>query len=176
MNNIFKNILNDVKTELNSEFDRNFERKSFFGQSWPATKHHYSRGSLLLRSGILRRSITSRISDESITWTSSVPYASIHNDGGEIIVTTKMIKFFWAMHFKAAGAVNKSAGGTARNIRLNDEAQKWKNMALMKVGTVIKIDKRQFIGSHPQIKVIVTGVLNENMKELDQYLRNKLKR
>lgn len=30
-----KNIIKDVKTELAKEYDRNFERKAFFDQSWP---------------------------------------------------------------------------------------------------------------------------------------------
>src|SRR5690606_38490895 len=106
MSKIIKNFIKDIEVDLNDEFDRNFERKAFFDKPWSQTKLSNSRGSLMMRSGNLRNSISSKISDNSITWTSSLPYASIHNEGGEITVTQKMKAFFWAMYYKSAGAIS----------------------------------------------------------------------
>lgn len=34
-----RNVLNDLRVELTEEFDRNFERKSFFGMPWQCPRH-----------------------------------------------------------------------------------------------------------------------------------------
>ena len=58
---------------------------------------------------------------------------------------------------------------------LNEEATYWRNMALMKVGTVLTIPERRFIGDHPQVQVLVKQVVDDNMKNLEQYIYNLLK-
>lgn len=90
MQNFIKDLLQDVKTELMDEFDRNFERKAFFDKQWPKTKLTNSKGSLMIRTGELRKSLIAKISDTTLTFSSSVVYASIHNEGGSIVVTPKM--------------------------------------------------------------------------------------
>lgn len=183
-NDFLKNVLSDVKVDISEEFDRNFERKSFFTKKWSETKLQNRRGSLLARSGKLRRSIMSPKQDpNSVTWSSSLPYATIQNDGGEITVTEKMKRFFWAMYYKSAGAItmkkdrddNAVMRETARNKKLSAEAEQWKNLALMKTGSKMKIEKRQFIGDHPIVRQRIEDIVALNMKELDQYFYNELK-
>ena len=178
-----KQILTDVKVKLSEEFDKNFQRKAFFDKNWANTKHPNNRGSLMLRTGNLRRSLLNpRVQNMSITWSSSMPYAALHNEGGTITVTAKMKKFFWAMFYKNNGAImmkrdrsgNVVERNTARNRRLSGEAGKWKAMALMKIGTKIKIEQRQFIGHHPNIDQMVQTILDRNFAELDQHIRNNL--
>jgi phage gpG-like protein len=174
----FKNILKDVKVDLTDEFDRNFERKAFFDKPWPQTKWPVSKGSLMLRSGAGRRSIASKIEGDNIVWRSSLPYMAMHNQGGEITVTEKMKRFFWAMYYKAAGAVTTTKGGKAsasqRNVRLNSEAATWKALALMKTGSKMKITKRQFIGEHPQVDASIKKIVDSNMQQLAAELGNHL--
>lgn len=169
-----QNFINDVAVELTDEFDQNFERKAFFTDKWPGTKLHNPRGSMMARNNNLRNSIKYDIVGEQITWSSSLPYASIHNEGGEITVTEKMKRFFWAMYYKAAGAVTKTK--SQRNERLTIEAQQWKNLALMKVGQKIKIEKRQFIGDHPQVRQAVQNVWNDNFKDFESYMNQIMKK
>jgi len=149
------NILSDLKVDLMDEFDRNFERKGFFDQPWKDTKFPNRRGSLMMRTGDLRRSLRANVAGQSVRFYSSLPYASIHNEGGTITVITEMIKFFWAMYYKTSGAVSKTKKGearaTGRNKALTVEASYWKAMALKKVGSKIKIEQRQFIGPHRQV-------------------------
>jgi len=160
-------ITRDLAVELADEFDQNFSRKAFFTEAWPATKLKSSRGSVMMRSGNLRRSIKYNVRDNQISFSSSLPYASVHNKGGEIVVTEKMKRFFWAMYYKAAGAVaTKKDGGESkskRNVNLTAEAAQWKALALMKVGHVIKIAKRQMVGDHPAVRAVVQSVIDENM-------------
>jgi phage gpG-like protein len=172
---VVKNIVDDVAVDLTQEFDRNFERKAFFNKKWPETKHTYSRGSLLDRSGKLRRSINKTNTGHSISWKSSLPYASIHNEGGEIEVTAKMKSYFWAMFYKANGAAKGNKGGKKRIEKLSGEAAKWKAMALMKVGTIMKIDQRQFIGWDPQVDRRVQLIVNHNMEEVGKTIKKNLK-
>lgn len=179
MKKVVENIIKEVAVNLTEEFDRNFQRKAFFDQKWPETKHNYRRGSLMMRTGKLRRSIIRNISGNEIRWRSSVPYASIHNEGGEIEVTEKMKKFFWAMYYKSAGAISKTSSGRVANIqrnqKLNEEAERWKYMALMKVGTKMKIEERRFIGWHPDVDRAIHEVVSQNMIDYNEALKRKLK-
>lgn len=155
---LFNLLLKDIRIELNDEFDRNFERKAFFNIAWkPAMRN--DTGSLMIRSGTLRKSIfgdngmpVAQIQNASIVWRSNMPYADIHNSGGTITVTAKMKRFFWYRFRMATGGDNKN---------LNAEALYWKAMALKKVGSRIVIPKRQFIGDHPQVRKYINIVADE---------------
>lgn len=89
--------LDDIKVELDEEFDRNFERKSFFNEKeWPERKFDDGVGSLMQRSGGLRGSVRSRKRGVELAYSSSKPYGRIHNEGGAIKVTRKMKGYFFA--------------------------------------------------------------------------------
>lgn len=167
INDLENKIVTDLAVELADEFDRNFERKAFFTDKWPDNQLKNARGSMMMRSGNLRRSIKYNVRGGMVTFSSSLPYASIHNEGGEITVTEKMKKYFWAMYYKAAGAVTTKANGgeskSKKNTNLKIEAQQWKNLALMKVGQKMKIEKRQIVGNHAQVAKIVQDVIDSNM-------------
>lgn len=173
-----KRIRADVSVELADEFDRNFERKAFFNEKWESPKLNNSRGSTMARSGNLRRSIQHRISDDAISFSSSLPYASIHNEGGEIVVTAQMKKFFWAMYYKSAGAITTKANGEAskskKNVKLTGEAAQWKALALMKIGHKMQITKRQFVGDHPEVGKLIKGVIDLRLEDFNQELIKKL--
>ncbi|MBD5250150.1 MAG: hypothetical protein HDS56_03110 [Barnesiella sp.] len=151
-------ILSDMRVELSDEFDRNFERKAFFSDKWKPRAHDYPRGSLLMVSSALRRSIKggAETLEDGVRFSSAVPYASIHNEGGKITVTAKMKRYFWAKFMKT-----------------KDEA--WRRMALMKVGKVITMPERRFIGDGPETQRIIRGVIDDNLKrfnlELTEFLR-----
>jgi phage gpG-like protein len=183
MQDLFKNLMTDVRKNLDDEFDKNFQNKGFFGDPWEQRKLQNRKGSLMMvqgGGGGLRGSLRSQISGESITWSSSLPYASIHNEGGEITVTKKMKSFFWAMYYKSAGAISysiktKKANATKKNQQLSEEAQQWKYLALMKLGQKIKMPKRQFIGDHPEVKKHIEFAINSNLPDLEKYMLNLLK-
>lgn len=149
---LFNLLLKDIKIELDDEFDRNFERKAFFDKQWhPAIRNTI--GSLMNRTGALRKSLRSEIvGKDSIKWESSLPYADIQNSGGNITVTQKMKNFFWYKFKMATGGNNKN---------LNAEALFWKAMALKKVGSIIVIEKRQFIGDHPQVHTAIKNMADD---------------
>jgi phage gpG-like protein len=173
--NFIKNILKDIRVDLTDEFDRNFERKAFFDKAWEDTRIPNRKGSLMMRTGKTRRSIKSTESPTDVKWTSSLPYANMLNEGGEIVVTEKMKRFFWAMFYKASGAVTSSGKGE-RNARLSEEAKTWKALALQKVGKVMIIKQRQFIGDHPEVRRRIEAIVDQNMQAVKQDILNNLRR
>ena len=156
-------ILTDTKVKLTEAFDRNFERKAFFDDKWANTLIPNRRGSLMMRTNTLRRSIRSNIEGTTVRWASSVPYADIQNNGGEVEITAKMKRYFWAMYYKAIGAAKGRKGAAQK--AFSAEAEHWKALALKKVGDKLKIPKRQFIGNHTEVKRMVAEIVDFNIKE-----------
>lgn len=50
-------------------------------------------------------------------------------------------------------------------MQLSDEAQFWKFMAMMKEGNTIKIPRRQFLGTSPEVEKAVRDIVEENITE-----------
>lgn len=167
---MIRQILRDVRVELDEQFKLNFERQAFFSERWARAKHPSRAGRhVLIDSGALRRSIQGKVSSGSITWESTLPYAAIHNDGGEIVVTERMKRFFWAKYYAAAGGIAKRGNGqprkTKQNAKLSDEAEFWKRLALKKEGSTIVIPKRRFIGASSEVERLVESIIDESLEE-----------
>jgi len=167
---VTRRILSDIRVELGEEFDKNFERQGFFAQAWQRRKSPIrGDGHILVDSGDLRRSIMSRSDATSITFYSTSPYAAIHNEGGEIKVTAKMKRFFWAKYYETVGTFGRRKSGeprrNKRNRQLSANAEFWRAMALMKVGKTIKIPKRTFLGMAPEVEKEVTSIIEQNLEE-----------
>lgn len=171
-----RKILSDVRVAVLEEFDRNFERKGFFEAKWPEARYKTTRGSLMLRSGRLRKSIRGQILSTGIGFYSSMPYASIHNRGGKIQVTPKMRRFFWAMYYRNLSGVSFSVKTrqVATGARQNERAEYWRNIAMAR-GNQINIPKRQFIGHHPRVNKIVRQTSDRYFKELAAGLSDRFK-
>lgn len=162
MKDFYKQILQDVAEDLNDEFHENFRNKAFFDKKWKETKLYNRRGSLMIRSsGGLYSSINHQIANNSITWTSSKPYASLHNEGGEITVTRKMQKYFWAMYIREG--------------KTGIEAEQFKAMAMKKIGSKITIPERKFIGDHPEVRKAIDRCADVTFNEIEKFITDKLK-
>lgn len=151
-------ILKDIQVEMSDEFDKNFERQAFFSEKWQRRKSPIrdEGRAILTDTGALRKSIGSRTTENSITFFTSLPYAAIHNDGGEIVVTGRMKRFFWHKYYEATGSFGRRKDGKLRkdkrNARLDTEADFWMFMALKKEGSTIKIPRRRFLGTSPEVE------------------------
>lgn len=167
---IIRRILKDIQVEMGDEFDRNFERQAFFSEAWQRRKSPTRPGgSILTDTGNLRKSIGSRTTDNSIVFYTTLPYAAIHNDGGEIKVTRKMKGYFWHKYYETSGSFGRRKDGTPRKdkrtVRLTTEAEFWKFMALKKEGSTIKIPRRRFLGTSPEVEQAVRDIIEENITE-----------
>lgn len=89
-------------------------------------------------------------SADRVSTGTTLSYARYHNNGATATVTAQSKKYWWAMYYKFAGKQAKTKTGklskSAKNLAVNAKAEYCKNMALMKVGSKIKIPRRQFIG------------------------------
>ncbi len=167
---IFTVSLKDIQVDLGDEFDRNFDRSSFFSEKWQRRRQPDIRtNKLLVDSGELKNSIFSRIQGNEIRFYTDKPYAQIHNEGGEIIVTERMKRYFWYRSLTASDAFTRKKDGTLRsggaNIRRGSESDYFKALALMKVGSRIRIPRRRFIGYNRDVEKIVTGIIKECVTE-----------
>jgi len=167
---ILSRILKDIRVEMADEFDQNFERQAFFSEAWQRRKSPMRPdGHILLDTGRLRRSIQSRTTENSIIFFTNEPYAAIHNEGGQIIVTPKMKRFFWRKYYDATGSFGRKKEGSRRNdkrtVQLSDEAEFWKFMALKKAGTTIKIPKRKFLATSPEVEKAVREIIEKNISD-----------
>ena len=143
-------ILSDLRVELTGEFDRNFERKGFFSDRWRPRAREYPKGSLLMVTGAMRRSISSKVEGHGVRFTSSVPYTALHNEGGTGTVTVRQHQ-------------RKSRKGHAYTVR-----QHQRSMAM---------PQRQFIGDGPDTQRIIRTVIDDNLNKfnlsLSSFLRKK---
>ncbi len=152
MDDLITSILRDIQKELTEEFDLNFERGAFFNEKWPAKRT--GGPSRLQETGKLRKSIQSVITGNRLRFTSSEPYAAIHNEGGEITVTESMKKYFWRKFYETG-------------------QRHWKYLALVKTGSKITIPRRQFLGSSPEVERAIEQVIDDNVRDYLSHLNFK---
>lgn len=173
-----RTLLGDIRVELDDEFDKNFERQGFFTEAWKRrTGPLRPGGATLVDSGTLRRSFRSEIRDGALVFVYGAPYAAYHNEGATVRVTERMKMYFRHRYYELSGSPSGSA--LRRGRRLSDggfyalmerrggsaEAKFWGYMSLKKVGSVIKIPQRRFLGTSPEVERMVKEVIEEGLEE-----------
>lgn len=148
-NQLLTNILKDMRVELHEEFDRNFERKAFFSDAWKPRKNPKALGSLLMVTGAMRRSIKAEVIDHGVRFSSSLPYTTIHNEGGKGTLNVKA-------HYR-------TRGGKRYKVRSHQRR--------------FNIPQRQFIGDGKDTQRIIQDVIQDNLKQfnlsLAQFIKSK---
>ncbi len=98
-------------------------------------------------------------------------YAEIHNEGGKIVATEKMKAFFWAKYYETEGKQSTNKKGERRqnkaNKELSQDALFWRAMALKKVGDVVKIPQRQFIGESSELQALLEQALQDYLDSIN---------
>ena len=128
-------------------------------QAWQRKKRPDKYGPLMSSRQNLYGSIYYQPGDASVTVGTSAPYAEIHNEGGDIKVTAKMKRFFWAKYRETNG------GSWKRNAK-NEEAEFWKTLALMKVGAKIHIPQRKFIGESQELNQKINQKIGDEIEKI----------
>ncbi len=166
---------------------QNFFKKSFDWQGQKLNgriKKWKSRGpsptrrkgrQLLIDKGRLKRGIIKRVSGKSVKLgvdATVEKYAGIMNDGGQIPVTPKMRKFFWAMYYQSMGGrvysvKTKKQRNNKKQRALNDDAEFWKAMALT-THAFIDIKARPFIYHSDDL---VKEINKELMKAIEKIIK-----
>lgn len=142
-----KNIISDMRVELADEFDRNFQRKAFFTDRWKKRRNPNARGSLLVVTGTLRRSIQASETPDGVRFTSNVPYATIHNEGGKGTVT----------------------------VRQHQRKRKGKTHTVKQHMRTVKMPQRQFVGDGKETQRIIQDVIDDNLQQYNNELTKALR-
>lgn len=146
---IKRNILNDMRVSLTEEFDKNFQRKAFFTQRWKPRANKAANGSLLIVTGTLRRSIHSSVSTNGVRFTSDVPYAAVHNEGGTGFMTVRAHN-------------RRTPSGKIAQVRAHQRK--------------VNIPQRQFIGGGTQTSNIIKNVISDNLQQFNLQLTKLLQK
>lgn len=142
-----KQIIADMRVELTEEFDKNFQRKAFFTEKWKARRDPNANGSLLVVTGAMRRSIRSAETANGVRFTSSLPYTTIHNEGG---TGRKPVR----EHYR------KGKNGKTHKVKAHTRK--------------FTMPKRQFIGDGQQTQQLIKNVIEDNLREFNLSLSNFL--
>ena len=141
------NILKDMRVELKEEFDRNFEREAFFTDAWKPRKDPKALGSLLKVSGAMRRSIEAKVVDHGVRFSSSLPYTTIHNEGGKGTLTVKA-------HYRTRNGKRYKVRSHKRRFNM---------------------PQRQFIGDGKETQQLIKNVIDDNLKQFNLSLAKFIK-
>lgn len=143
-----RNILDDMRVELSDEFDKNFDRKAFFTKKWKRRANPDAKGSLLMVTGTMRRSIKAEVRDNGVRFTSAVPRAAIHNEGG---TGTKPVR---------------------QHTRTSKKGKQYTVKAHMRKFTM---PKRQFVGDGARTQEIIKDVIADNVSDFNMQMSKFIK-
>lgn len=152
-----------VGVKVQASIRQNFRRGSFYGRPWEKPLRSKiglsgpDYGPLTSKDSHLMPSTYYIPLPGKVIIQNSLVYAPIHNYGGEITVTKRMKGFFWS-RYRDAGGYNKG--------KMSKEAEFWRNMAIKKVGSTIRIPQRQFMGDHPEVDRIVKDVIKKELTKV----------
>lgn len=153
-------------------YQDNFRRQGFSNgglHAWPKTRRQLSGGSsavsqygaLLSGRNHLFSSISYAPGDARVTVYNHLPYAPLHNWGGNVRphVTPQMRRFAWAKFFESGGNKKDPL----------PEAQKWRALALTRKKQLnIRIPQRQFIGKSQELNQKIQQIIDkETIKTLN---------
>lgn len=148
-----RDFMNSAKNAAMEFIDDNFQKQGFQGSSLePWKPRSFSKGkkkALLIDRGHLRRGFSkTTVTNSRVTILNTRPYAAIHNDGGELPITPKMRRFFWAMYLK------KTTRNKKGKLKTTPEGDYWKALALTKK-TAFTIPQRKMIDDSPVLDRMV---------------------
>lgn len=145
--NIYNDILRDARVKLTEMFNNNFREQGFFGQKWVATKtskvNKRGKGSILIVTGAMRRSIRSYVSGMAVVFSSHLPYTALHNEGGNFAV-------------KVRPHTRRSKKGELHHVSAHSRQ--------------MSMPQRQFIGDHAKVQQALGDIVFKNLQKFSQQL------
>ena len=135
-------------------FKESFVKEGFTDASfvpWKKTTNPMAGKRTMYNKGTLMQSVRKiEETEKRVVVESDTAYSEINNNGGTVTVTAKMKRYFWARYYELSGKVKTNKNGkqstSKASTKANKKAEFFKALALMKVGSKIKIPKRQFMG------------------------------
>jgi phage gpG-like protein len=192
LSSLIAKIKDDVMREVNDRLPRtvgitavNLFRQNFRDagyhdgtlKPWQKTRRQLGKGTdarytpLTSRRNHLMRSTSFTTQPGQVTVENPVPYASIHNEGGDISthprITARLRRYAWHMVYSLAGV--KGKGKLPKD--LPKEAEMWKGIALTKKHTLnirAHIPKRQFMGDSKDLNQKINLLINQSIERIKQ--------
>ena len=159
-----------------NHFTQNFRDSGFRDgglRPWQKTLRQRGKGTeaqygpLTSRRNHLMRSTSFTTAPGQVTVENPVPYAAIHNEGGDINthprVTDRLRRYAWHMAYSLSGSKGKLSKD------LPEEAAKWRAIALTKkqrLNVRAHIPKRQFIGDSKELTQKINRLINESIERI----------
>jgi len=146
-------LANETENHFKMGFTKGGGQTNASKSGWP--ERQFTRGegkrNTLIGRGTLQRDILKRSVNfqRIVVGTSSLTnkYADIHNKGGNIRITAKSKRFFWAMYHKAKSKAEK---------------EYWKNMALTKKA-FFKMPQREYIGNSVTLEKKLEQIIDREL-------------
>lgn len=152
--NIYDNVLSDARVKLTEMFKNNFREQGFFGQKWVPTKvsktNKCGKGSILIVTGAMRRSIRSMVRGMAVVFTSNLPYTALHNEGGKYAVIVRA-------HSRTGRKSGKAYTVQSHSRQMN-------------------MPQRQFIGDHEKVQQALGDIVFKRLQEFSQNLADNFNR
>lgn len=153
--NIYDKILSDARVKLKEMFDNNFREQGFFGDRWVATKtpkinRRGKKGSILIVTGTMRRSIRAVVRGMSVVFSSYLSYTALHNEGGN-----------YPVNVRAHSRLVKKTGASY-NVRSHVRQ--------------MNMPQRQFIGDHPKVQEALADIVYKNLQKMSENLVDNFNR
>lgn len=141
-----------IGTEVINSATDNFRSESYFGKKWPKRKDKKNTRKLLVKTGTLQRSPRIiRSQPGLIAVGSDVPYAPIHNNGGNINRAARS-ETFVRHRYKSGKRKGLFKRGTTTG-----QGFTFKNYS-------INMPRRQFLGAHPKLKSSLQNIIKEEIE------------
>ncbi len=87
---------------------------------WKATANPLAGNKTMHKHGVLMGSIHKvSESDSKVVVESDTAYSEIHNNGGYIVVTPQMKKYFWAKYYEFTGGIKRTKKGKVSQAKAN---------------------------------------------------------
>jgi phage gpG-like protein len=161
-----------------NQFKQNFRESGFMDgglHPWKRTRRQDGKGTdsrygpLTSTRNHLMSSVEAHPEPGQVTIDTPVPYAAIHNEGGDITthpsVTGRMRKYAWHKVYSLAGIRGK--GKLPKE--LPPEAQKWKGLALTpksRITVHAHIPQRKFIGDSAELRGKINNTISQSIERI----------
>ena len=180
---LIKNASKEIESYINFRFpsqagdtalrfiDGNFRAQGWQGSSFMPWKANKRNGRVLVKTGHLRSASYYVTAPGMVTIRNTMPYAKIHNEGGDITVpvTKQMKKFAWAMFYKESGKgikTNKKTGAKFQSVDVGERANKWRALALTKKTFLnIHIEQRQFAPTETSPSPVLNNAITRKIEQ-----------
>lgn len=171
---VYEEIREEMRVGLTAEFHENFRRKAFFDQpwkprkesGWKSSRRKSPRGTLLVATGKLRRSLKAQTTASGVLFTSAMPYASMHNEGfsGEVTVPQHTRKATTAIRLV------KGKRGLQRK-RVHVRAHQVRSFKRF-----VRIPERRFVGNHSKVEELIQRIVTKHVDLWREELNARLRR